>query len=445
MKKLSISALFLLILAILAFASPGSAEELQPPQASSGSGTQISGNIAQDTVWTKAGSPYIVTTTVFIHENVTLSIEPGIVVKFRNETGLRVGGNLLVNGTQSEPALFGPETPQSVPGWKGLDLQYIDTNTVRIKHAEFTGAASAIDAGTYPIVNKNPAIIDHVKFINNQTALNGDIKNFNIASSVFENNGTGIRGSRVFVYDSIIRNNGGGVTDLGDSEARKDKDNLVVKSRNEGNDSYGFKGSGAIYDSTITGNVYGAYVDRVFHGMFGKISISLYNTKVSGNQIGLLSTTGDPENTVRFKSGELSDNAVGFDGPIPVTESNILRNGLNGVINNYNGSDTIPLQNNYWGTTDEQEVASKLKLGSNVRVNYVPLAAAPFEAPVDVPVWPANSELKLEGEGISSKMTLKWPRAGKYYLLYRNGELLTPVRTIRCCPPARRMNTRYWR
>ncbi|GMX64669.1 hypothetical protein Elgi_39380 [Paenibacillus elgii] len=429
MKKQSISALFLLLLALIAWTSPGSAEELQPPQATSGTGTQISGDIGQDTVWTKAGSPYIVTTTVQIYENVTLSIEPGVVVKFRNETGLRVGGNLLVNGTQSEPVLFGPETPQSVPSWKGLDLEYIDTNTVRIKHAEFTGATSAIDAGTYPIVNKNPAIIDHVKFANNQTALYGDIKIFNIAFSVFENNGTAIRGSRVFVYDSIIRNNGGGVTDLGDSEERKDKDNFVVKSRIEGNRSYGLKGSGAIYDSIITGNAYGAYVDRVFNGMFGTISIYLYDTKVSGNQTGLLSTTGDPENTIRFYRGELSDNAVGFDGPIPVTESNILRNGLNGVINTYQGSDALPLQNNYWGTTDEQEVASKLKLGSDIQVNYVPLATAPFEAPADAPVWPANSELKLEGKGTVGKITLSWPRAGLYYLLYRNGELLTPVLT----------------
>ena len=428
MKKLSIIALFLLFLAFIAFASPGSAEELQPPQASSGTGTQISSDITQDTVWTKASSPYIVTTTVDIYQNITLSIEPGVVIKFRNETGLRVGGNLLVNGTQSEPVLFGPETAQSVPSWKGLDLEYIDMNTVRIKHAEFTGATSAIDAGTYPIVNKNPVIIDHVRFANNQTALYGDIKVFNIASSVFENNGTAIRGSRVFVYDSLIRNNGGGVTDLGDSEARKDMDNLVAKSRIEGNHSYGLKGSGAIYDSTVTGNAYGAYVDRVFNGMFGTISIYLYDTKVSGNQIGLLSTTGDQENTVRFKRGELSDNAIGFDGPIPVTESNILRNGLNGVINSYNGWDSIPLQNNYWGTTDEQEVASKLKLGSDVQVNYVPLAEAPFEAPADAPVWPAYSVLKVTPDG-EGKVKLTWPRAGVYYLLYRNGELLTPVRS----------------
>ncbi|SCW60483.1 hypothetical protein SAMN04487970_101968 [Paenibacillus tianmuensis] len=406
MKKLSISALFLFFLAHIAFTFPGSAEELQPPQASSGSGTQISGDIGQDTVWTKASSPYIVTTTVLIYDNVTLSIEPGVVVKFRDNTQLRVLGNLLVNGTQNEPVLFGPETPQSVPSWKGLDLEYIDTNTVRIKHAEFTGATAAIDAGTYPIVNKNPAIIDHVKFTNNQTALYGDIKNFNVASSVFENNGTAIRGSRIFVYDSLIRNNGGGVTDLGDSEERKDKDNIVVKSRIEGNRSYGLKGSGAIYDSIVTGNAYGAYVDRVFNGMFGTISIYLYDTKVSGNQIGLLSTTGDPENTIRFKRGELSDNAVGFDGAIPVTESNILRNGWNGVINTYNSSDPVPLQNNYWGTTDEQEVASKLKLGSDIQVNYVPLATAPFEAPADAPVWPANSELKLEGKGIVGKIIL---------------------------------------
>ena len=44
--------------------------------------TNVSGGIYANTTWTLANSPYIVTDTVVVFPGVTLTIQPGVTVKF---------------------------------------------------------------------------------------------------------------------------------------------------------------------------------------------------------------------------------------------------------------------------------------------------------------------------------------------------------------------------
>jgi hypothetical protein len=61
----------------------------------------VSGNINTNTVWRTSDSPVIVTGTVTVVAG-TLTISPGVTVKFNNGTGLiiQAGGRLAANGTQ---------------------------------------------------------------------------------------------------------------------------------------------------------------------------------------------------------------------------------------------------------------------------------------------------------------------------------------------------------
>jgi len=66
-------------------------------------GTQVSGIISSDTVWNISGSPYNVTGNILVEENITLFIEPGVVVNFTDAYYIRVDGTLKATGSYGNP------------------------------------------------------------------------------------------------------------------------------------------------------------------------------------------------------------------------------------------------------------------------------------------------------------------------------------------------------
>lgn len=99
----------------------------------------VGGLITANTVWTKANSPYIVTRDIYVgarheqHAAVTLTIEKGVEVRFREGTGLYIGesrwpdylynGVLKANGgsTEAERIVFTADTATPQPGyWNGI-------------------------------------------------------------------------------------------------------------------------------------------------------------------------------------------------------------------------------------------------------------------------------------------------------------------------------------
>ena len=73
-------------------------------------GTQVGGILWDNTIWTKAGSPYLLTSTIQIPENSSLTIEAGTTVTFQNENNYAemfiVQGNLTAHGTAENKISF---------------------------------------------------------------------------------------------------------------------------------------------------------------------------------------------------------------------------------------------------------------------------------------------------------------------------------------------------
>lgn len=98
---------------LVVVALPGAAWSVGP--------TNVSGTISTNTTWTAADSPYVMTGDVTVATGVTLTIEPGVIVKgdssFRT---LRVEGALSAVGTAGAPIVF-TSSSDSAPGqWNGI-------------------------------------------------------------------------------------------------------------------------------------------------------------------------------------------------------------------------------------------------------------------------------------------------------------------------------------
>ncbi len=68
--------------------------------------TEIQGKIAKDAVLYFLASPYIITENITINESATLTIEPGVQVRFDGNYELVIEGALNARGTPAEPIIF---------------------------------------------------------------------------------------------------------------------------------------------------------------------------------------------------------------------------------------------------------------------------------------------------------------------------------------------------
>ena len=66
----------------------------------------IGGNYTEDTTLDLAGSPYYVTSNLFIYPNATLVIKPGVELYFNPNVGVIVSGALIANGTKTQRIKF---------------------------------------------------------------------------------------------------------------------------------------------------------------------------------------------------------------------------------------------------------------------------------------------------------------------------------------------------
>ncbi|OFX44973.1 MAG: hypothetical protein A2046_14935, partial [Bacteroidetes bacterium GWA2_30_7] len=86
--------------------------------------TNVSGGIYSNTTWTLANSPYIVVDTVVVFPGVTLTIEPGVVVKFDDNKRLEIRqAKIIAEGTTNDSITFTSNSLSPIPGkWATIYL-----------------------------------------------------------------------------------------------------------------------------------------------------------------------------------------------------------------------------------------------------------------------------------------------------------------------------------
>ena len=316
-KSLSKSALVLTLLALLVTRASLATN-----------GTPVGGPIISDTTWTLTNSPYIVIANVEVWEGVTLTIEPGVKVRFESEKLLQVKGTLVARGTPGARIVFTSNQAQSQrDDWGNIEFTDSSADATFDAGGNYTGGSvlqyctveyAGHDAGSAIHAPDAAPFIDHCIVRNNDSRgirVAGTAENFAVISgNTVSDNSAGYYdgdGGGIYAYHSTVGGNsvsGNSVGNYSDGGGIYASDSTVSNNTVSGNSAgyYGGGGGGiyADYHSTVSGNI----VSGNSAGYYGG-GIYASNSTVSGNTVSG-NPAGDYGGGIYAYNSTVSGNAV---------------------------------------------------------------------------------------------------------------------------------------
>ncbi len=340
----------------------------------------VSGGIYANTTWTQINSPYIVTDTIVVFPGVTLTIEPGVVVKFDSLKFMELRqAAIIAIGTITDSIIFTSNSSNPMPGiwgriWinggtmtsqfnyvsvsystNGIGFDYLSNDTVFLKNSIFylnnygfgnSSGVSYVDSCIFKN-NNNVGFSGYHGYIQNSTILNNGIgaESYGIIRNcVIDSNQVGIN-PLYQISNCVIKNNGLG---LSMPHQYSVVDSCVISL----NDTGIFCLGGSVRNSIIDSNLYFGFTNFLSQD-------TIINCQIKSNGIGIKDTSGMSMITLN----DIEDNGTGI---VFGTEM------INCFCNKICGSSTYDvkytvlhgsnasLQNNYWCTNDSSMIASHI-------------------------------------------------------------------------------------
>ncbi len=331
------------------------------------SGTQFSGIISQDTIWTKANSPYNLAGDIQVATGVTLTIEAGTTINL-NSYNIEVDGTFYARGTSVNQIAFNGNPQFSYAADK---ITFTKTST---DWNEQKSSGCIIENA---VLNQT-----HIE-INNSMKLNN-------ATVTFPDSSSGLRTIYIPVGSPTISNNTilpGGNQALFSGGSAMIVNNTIIGGFNfgielEGVFNFGLNtGTVTVSNNNIT-DVYGVNI-AIDNGCSGTIIIER-NFVEGVIYVGLQSGGNPPfqaiiQNNTILTGMYLQSNAT-------IIYNNILHNNTSYSI--YNKDGRVNASYNWWGTIDpnaiEQSIINEYTVSN---VNYTPFLTSPN---LQAPLIPAN-------------------------------------------------------
>jgi hypothetical protein len=176
--------------------------------------TNVCGTIIADTTWTKANSPYVLTCSIFVMSGVTLTIEPGVEVRFNGNYSIEIDGTFIAQGTPAAPISFGGPDSQywgyiyfrdgSTDAEYDAEGQYLSGSIMQYCTVKYAGAAAIANNGALRLLNAHP-FIDHCTIRNNIAKgirAWGLTKTLKIHNNTITNNLDSASGGGIYLYQS---------------------------------------------------------------------------------------------------------------------------------------------------------------------------------------------------------------------------------------------------
>ncbi len=218
------------------------------PGASAGGPTYVSGDVTG--TWTAEGNPYIVTATAVVPESSTLSIGPGVVVRFDAGTGLLVRGSIVVEGSGAAPVEFTSNGSAAPNFWEGIGVSGLAV----LRFASISYAATALR------VEGGAADLEGVAASHSRSGLFANGSTVSVAHSSFSmNEAVGVRAvdSMLTFASTAITSNAEGIYLTGSAmrfENGTVSDSFIDDARVE-------RAATLQLHNVTTGRVYGVYDD----------------------------------------------------------------------------------------------------------------------------------------------------------------------------------------
>ena len=237
--------------------------------------TEHSGSTTGDEIWLASDNPHEVTGNFTVEVGHNLTLEPGVVVEFVENTNLRVKGRLIANGTPSSIITFtsNKASPKPDDYWESIIIESTSSGSV-INSAEIEFANYGISciysspkisnntissswyAGIYTY-NANPTIYKNTVTLNDGWGIKIEERSIPAISynEVTANGYDGIYVSEnsrpTITNNSVTSNFNNGIKCMGGSSPRI-INNLISSNMNDG--IYVYSASPQILDNTITAN-----------------------------------------------------------------------------------------------------------------------------------------------------------------------------------------------
>lgn len=362
--------------------------------------TNVSGGIYSNTTWTKANSPYIVTDTIVVFPGVTLTIQPGVTVKFDSNMYIEIRqATILAMGTPTDSITF---TTNSTLGTYGSCANILITaapsTSSRFYYCNFSYSFAGVSGGgggTHPV----PTYVNNSTFTHNKYGV-WDMAYLRMDTCNFYYNTIGINGidaasvsSSKFMYNSsigisqnffsdgdtinncIIEYSSTGLYYLLGGKVK----NCTIKYNNWGitNDE-----STTTEDCIIDSNKKGGYAPG------GQDSI--IKCTIQYNRVGIIDSIGST-NTIR--QNIIQNNTTGLI--IGHSDNQII---CNSICNNYkynlyyHNSANVSATHNYWCTADSASTRALIYDGYT-NINYGLVYILPLDSSCSPPILTSTNSL----------------------------------------------------